>query len=57
MKMELALTRNEAREAKKKAAEEMSKKDAEIEALKKQMEEGMAKIESGVGNIPASHLP
>ena len=36
----------------------MSKKDAEIEALKKQMEEIMAKIDSGVGNSPgASQLP
>eukprot|EP00956_Cyclotella_meneghiniana_P004441 scaffold5449_cov52-Cyclotella_meneghiniana.AAC.9 len=57
LKMELAITRNEARAAKEKAAEEMSKKDAEIEALKKQMEEVMAKIESGVGNTPASQLP
>ena len=48
---------NEAREAKAKAEAEMNKKDAEIEALKKQMEEVMAKIESGVGNTPASQLP
>ena len=57
LKMELAVTRNAAREAKEKADLEMKKKEEEIEQLKKKMEEVMAQVGSGSAHTAGSQGP
>ena len=57
LKMELAVTRNAAREAKEKSDLEMKKKEEEIEQLKKKMEEVMAQVGSGSAHTAGSQGP